>query len=203
MIYFFDDYESFCAEKFIELLPEERVEKYLRLRQMRDKENCVAAYLLLRYALMENGINSFEIATGENGKPYLKDERIFFNLSHCSQGVAVAVDEFPLGIDVQEIGELKEKIAKRFFSKSENEKIFSSADKAETFTRLWTLKESVIKNEGKSIANIADFPFENYENFFEKYGKKFSCLREKNILISACGERYFDRIKIIKTEDFL
>lgn len=203
MIYFFDDYESFSAQNFIDFLPEKRAEKYQRLRQKRDKENCVAAYLVLRYALMENGINSFEIATGENGKPFLKNEKFFFNISHCSQGVAVAVDEFPVGIDVQEIGELKEKIAKRFFSESENKKIFSSADKAETFTRLWTLKESVIKNEGKSVADIANFSFENYEKFFEKYGKKFSCLKEKNILISACGERYFDKIKIIKTEDFL
>lgn len=203
MIYFFDDYESLCVEDFLAFLPESRAEKYRRLRQKRDKENCVAAYLLLRYALAQKGIEHFEIKLGENGKPYLSDEGFFFNFSHCSQGVAVAVDEFPVGIDVQEIGELKEKIAKRFFSESENKKIFSSADKAETFTRLWTLKESVIKNEGKSVADIANFSFENYEKFFEKYGKKFSCLKEKNILISACGERYFDKIKIIKTEDFL
>lgn len=203
MIYFFDDYESFSAEKFAELLPKERAEKYRRLRQKRDKENCVAAYLLLRYALRENGINSFEIAMSENGKPYLKGEKFFFNISHCSQGVGVAVDEFPVGLDLQEKGEFKEKIAERFFAVDECKKIKTSADKDESFTRLWTLKESVIKCKGKTLAEIGEFSFENYEKFFEKYGEKFSCLCEKNIFISVCGKKYFDKIKIIKTEDFI
>lgn len=203
MIYFFDDYKSFCAENFVELLPESRAEKYRRLKQKRDKENCVAAYLLLRFALKENGINFFETETGKNGKPFLKNEKIFFSISHCSQGVGVAVDDFPIGLDIQEKGEYKERIAERFFAESENKKIKASADKDEAFTRLWTLKESVIKCEGKTLAEIGKFSFENYEKFFEKYEKKFSSLYEKNIFISVCGEKYFDKIKIIKTEDFI
>lgn len=203
MIYFFDDYENFCAEKFLKILPENRIEKYNRLKRNSDRDNCVVAYLLLRYALRENGIDSFETEVGANGKPFLKSEKLFFNISHCAEGVAVVVDTEPVGIDVQEIGGFNEKVAKRFFNESENKKINASPDKAKAFTRIWALKESAIKCEGKSLANLVEFSFGDYENFFEKYEKKFSCLSEKNVLISVCGDRYFDKIKNVKTEDFI
>lgn len=203
MIYFFDDYENFCAEKFLKILPENRIKKYNRLKRNSDRDNCVVAYLLLRYALRENGIDSFETEVGENGKPFLKSEKLFFNISHCAEGVAVVVDTEPVGIDVQEIGGFNEKVAKRFFNESENKKINASPDKAKAFTRIWTLKESAIKCEGKSLANLGEFSFGDYENFFEKYEKKFSCLSEKNVLISVCGNRYFDKIKNVKSEDFI
>lgn len=203
MIYFFDDYENFCAEKFLKILPENRIEKYNRLKRNSDRDNCVVAYLLLRHALRENGIDSFETEVGANGKPFLKSEKLFFNISHCAERVAVVVDTEPVGIDVQEIGGFNEKVAKRFFNESENKKINASPDKAKAFTRIWTLKESAIKCEGKSLANLGEFSFGDYENFFEKYEKKFSCLSEKNVLISVCGNRYFDKIKNVKTEDFI
>lgn len=203
MIYFFYDYENFCAEKFLKILPENRIEKYNRLKRNSDRDNCVVAYLLLRYALRENGIDSFETEVGENGKPFLKSGEMFFNISHCAEGVAVVVDTEPVGIDVQEIGGFNEKVAKRFFNESENKKINASPDKAKAFTRIWTLKESAIKCEGKSLADLEEFSFGDYENFFEKYEKKFSCLSEKNVLISVCGDIYFDKIKNVKTEDFI
>ncbi len=203
MICFFDDYENFCAEKFLKILPENRIKKYNRLKRNSDRDNCVVAYLLLRYALRENGIDSFETEVGANGKPFLKSGEMFFNISHCAEGVAVAVDTEPVGIDVQEIGGFNEKVVKRFFNESENKKINASPDKAKAFTRIWTLKESAIKCEGKSLANLVEFSFGDYENFFEKYEKNFSCLSEKNVLISVCGDRYFDKIKNVKTEDFI
>lgn len=203
MIYFFNDYYNFSAEKFLKFLPKNRQEKFNRLKRKIDRENCVVAYLLLRFALKENGIEDFEIVVGENGKPFLKSGEIFFNISHCAEGVAVALDTASVGIDVQEIGGFNEKVANRFFDESENKKINASPDKAKAFTRIWTLKESVIKCEGKSLTNLGEFSFGDYENIFEKYEKKFSCLSEKNVLISACGDRYFDKIKNVKTEDFI
>lgn len=203
MIYFFDDYENFSAEKFLNFLPKNRVEKYKKLKRKKDRDNCVAAWLLLKAAMREHGAENFETVVGENGKPLLKGNDLFFNISHCAEGAAVVTDTEPVGIDVQEINGFNEKVAKRFFDDEENKKINASPDKAEAFTRIWTLKESAIKCEGKSLANLGDFLFEDYENSFEKYGKKFSCMREKNVLISVCGNKYFDKIKILKTEDFI
>lgn len=203
MIYFFNDYDNFSAEIFLKFLPKNRQEKFNRLKRKIDRENCVVAYLLLRFALKENEIENFEIVIGENGKPFLKSGEMFFNISHCAEGAAVVIDTVPVGIDVQEIGGFNEKVAKRFFDENENKKINASPDKAETFTRIWTLKESAIKCEGKSLANLDEFSFGNYERFFEKFEKNFSCLSEKNVLISVCGNRYFNEIKKIKTEELI
>lgn len=203
MIYFFDDYKNFSAENFLEFLPKNRQEKFSRFKRKIDRDNCVVAYLLLRFALKENGIESFKIIAGKNGKPFLKGGEIFFNISHCAEGVAVALDTAPIGIDVQEIDVYNEKVAKRFFDENENARITASPNKAKTFMRIWTLKESAIKCEGKSLADLGNFSFGDYKKFFEKFEKKFSCLNKKNVLISVCGNKYFNEIKIVKTEDFI
>ena len=203
LIYFFDDYENFSAEKFLKFLPENRLKKLEKLKRKIDRDNCVIAHLLLTFALKENGVKNFETVTGENGKPFLESGEKHFSISHCSQGVAVALGNSPVGIDVQEKNGFNERVAKRFFSEAENKFIKTAFDKEEAFTRLWTLKESVIKCEGKTLADIGGFSFENYEKFFEKYEKKFSCFCEKNVLISVCGNEYFDEIKIVKMEDFI
>ena len=203
MIYFFDDYKNFSAENFLKFLPKDRQKRFEKLKRKIDRDNCVIAYLLLRLALKENGIENFEISVGKNGKPFLNGNGLFFNISHCAEGVAVVLDTAPVGIDVQETGGFNEKVAKRFFDEDENKKINASPDRAEAFTRIWTLKESAIKCEGKSLANLDEFSFGNYESFFEKFEKKFSCLREKNVLISVCGNRYFDEAQNIKTEEFI
>lgn len=202
MVYFFNDYENFSAEKYLKFLPPKRYEKFKKIKKKIDADNCVVAYLILAYALKQNGIPDFDIVIGENGKPFLSGKDKYFNISHCSDGVAVVIDENPVGTDIQEITEFRERIAKRFFSEDENKRIAVSKNKSEIFTRLWTLKECAIKCDGKSLANLKDFSFENYENFFEKYGKKFSCLTQKNVLISICGNKYFNEIKTISTEDF-
>ena len=72
MIYFFDDYKNFSAEKFLDFLPQERREKFEKLKIKRDKENCVISYLLLKKALKNFGIESFEILNGFNQKGCLK-----------------------------------------------------------------------------------------------------------------------------------
>ena len=51
MIYFFENYDGFSCEKYLDFLDDNRREKYERLKQNRDKENCVISYILLKKAL--------------------------------------------------------------------------------------------------------------------------------------------------------
>ena len=204
MIYFFDDYENFSAENFLGFLPEKRREKYEKTRQKRDKENCVVSYLLLKKALKKFGIENFEIVVGKNGKPFLKDcKNVFFNISHTSSGVAVAVDEKPVGIDIQDILEVKPKVMERCFSEGEKERILSSANPGKEFTKLWTLKESAVKCNSETVAFLTNYCFESEEKTFEKYEKTFTVFERKNLFISVCGARDFSEIIEIKTEELL
>ena len=204
MIYFFDYYENFSAEKFLSFLDDNRREKYEKTRQKRDKENCVISYLLLKKALKNFGIESIEFEIKENGKPFLKDcTNVFFNISHTSSGVAVVADKSLVGVDVQDILDVKEKIVERCFSKAERENIFSSDCPQKEFTRLWTLKESAVKCNGETVASLKNYCFENDEKTFVKYGKTFTTFERKNLLISVCGNRDFSEIIEVKTEELL
>ncbi len=202
MIYFFENYDGFCAENFLNFLPKNRLEKYEKLKQKRDKENCVISYLLLKKALLNFGIENFEIETDENGKPFLKNNNeIFFNISHTRSGVAVVADKSPVGIDIQDILPVKQSVLERCFSDGENELIRSSASPERDFTRLWALKESAVKFDGTGIVRLKDFSFEKSEKAFEKYGKFFTTLERKNFFISVCGLRNFSEIIEIKNSE--
>lgn len=198
MIYYFDNYDSLPLERYKELLPKERAERFERFRQQRDKENCLAAYLLLKYALKQYGIKRFEIDKDENGKPFLKNENIHFNISHCQLGLAVAVSTDEVGIDIQDIEPYRLKLAKRVCAQEELKFIENSSNRDRTFTRLWTLKEAAAKESGDGIKVLDDFSFEYCENSFKKYGKIFTTFEKENLFISVCGSKNFSDIIEIK-----
>lgn len=203
MIYFFDNYSSLDVENLKSFLPKKRAEKLEKLKQKRDKENCLASYLLLKIALKDFGINSFIVDEDENGKPFLRGNECYFNISHCKCGIAVAVSKFPVGIDIQDVVPYKSGVAKRVFSEAEIAFVKASVNPDREFTRLWTLKEAAVKCDGRGIKILNDFSFENCEEKFEKYDKKFFTTAKENLYISVCGSEDFSEIKTIKNlEDF-
>ncbi len=200
MIYFFDNYDGFSCEKYLPFLDENRREKYERLKQKRNKENCVISYLLLRKALADFGVTNPEFVTGKNGKPFLNNhENVFFNISHTRGGVAVVVDKKPVGIDIQDILPVRGGVIERCFSQEEKEIIFNSNSPEKDFTRLWTLKESAVKFSAETVASLKNFCFADAEKTFEKYGRKFTTFERKNLFISVCGEKVFSQINEIKS----
>lgn len=199
MIYFFENYDDFSCEKFLDLLSPDRREKYERLKPKKDKENCVISYLLLKKALSDFGVNDPELATGANGKPFLKNSKnIYFNISHTGGGVAAVADTSPVGIDIQDILPVRNGVIERCFSDKEKMLISSSDSPEKEFTKLWTLKESAVKYSGETIASLKNFCFADSTEAFEKYGRKFTTFERKNLFISVCGERFFSQIKQIE-----
>ncbi|MGN0408316.1 MAG: 4'-phosphopantetheinyl transferase family protein [Bacteroides sp.] len=156
-IYLFEHVEL-VTEEFVEwalpLLPEERRKKALSYRQDIDRKNCVISYLLLKIALKECfRITDFSIVYGKYGKPYIAEyANIFFSISHCRCGCIVAVADFPIGVDIQNIVPFSWEIAMRVCCKEELEVLKKSADKALEFTRMWSAKESYAKMTGEGIS---------------------------------------------------
>lgn len=198
MIYFFDNYASLPIEDYKKLLPVERAEKLERFRFLRDKENCLGAYLLLQYALKQIGIENFEIEIGKNNKPQLKNGGTFFNISHCKLGIAVAVGQSEIGIDIQDITPYEKNVAKRVCTAEEINQLESSDSPDRAFTRLWTLKESAVKCNADGIKSLSKFSFANEGNSFIKYGKSFKTFERENLFISVCGSEDFSDIIEIK-----
>ena len=133
---------------------EERRRKSDRFVQKRDKMLSIAAEILLKRALFDCGIEDFLLRYGENGKPYLADNAVFFNLSHSENTVICAVSEREIGVDAEKVGEADLEVARRFFHRDEFallENLPTNEEKRDMFFRLWTLKESFVKALGKGI----------------------------------------------------
>lgn len=134
-------------------VPPARREKADRFRFERDRRLSLGAELLLRHALRAEGLGgaSMEFTYGAQGKPYLNDSGVFFNLSHSEEYVVCALAPFDVGCDVEQITAIDLNIARRFFFRSEYRDIAAQATEEarnNLFFRYWTLKESFMKVTG-------------------------------------------------------
>lgn len=97
--------------------------------------------------------DTLTIKKGEHGKPYFEQRQdIHFNISHSGDYVAVMVGEYPLGIDVQTIRPVKDRMVERLCNQTETDFLIDSLDKEKAFITLWTLKESYIKAIGTGMS---------------------------------------------------
>jgi 4'-phosphopantetheinyl transferase len=98
------------------------------------------------------------LAYTANGKPYIEHSELQFNVSH-SQGFAVyALTRLtPIGIDIEKVQpQYHERVAKRYFSPGEYD-YYSRLlpnEKINTFYKLWTSKEAVIKALGQKLSTV-------------------------------------------------
>ena len=133
-------------------LPDERIQKTLRYRQLKDRKQSLGAGLLLKKCLNEYNINIDDIRYGRHGKPEL--EGIYFNLSHSCDMVVCVVSDRSVGCDIEKIRDIDPGLADRFFTKNEIQYLeqFHGDEKRDEFYRLWTMKESYMKMTGEGMS---------------------------------------------------
>ena len=131
-------------------LPEERVERILRMKSEKSQMQSITAGLLLEYALREMGFCGKELTFLKNadGKPHIKElPEFYYNLTHCAKCAALVTDSCEVGIDVEGIHKDGKKLAERFFAEEEKEALLRDFTD-EAFTKIWTRKESYLKATG-------------------------------------------------------
>ncbi|MCR5592094.1 MAG: 4'-phosphopantetheinyl transferase superfamily protein [Lachnospiraceae bacterium] len=145
-------------------MPAARRSQCDRFKNEADRKRCIAAYALLVYALKDllgSCDDILSISQDQDGKPFLTDIPVCFNISHSGDRVAVALAASAVGCDVEHIREKGLDIAKRFFSDEEYAYLSAIDDERAArgeFTRLWTMKESVVKCCGEGIRHeLGDF----------------------------------------------
>ena len=149
--------------------PEKR-ERINRFHFFRDARNTLIGDILVRKAICQRmGIDNEKLvfATNEYGKPFLlNNPQIHFNISHTGNYVICAIDDQPIGIDIELIKSIDFKIAERFFTQDEKNYIISSplALSERAFFEVWTKKESYIKWEGLGLSRpLTSFSVLDYE----------------------------------------
>lgn len=110
-----------------------------------------------------------EIIYNEYGKPYLKNNEIYFNLSNSHDYSVCVVANNEVGIDIEKIT-FKPNIIDKICTEHEKYLIKNEED----FTKIWTRKESYIKYLGIGISyglknvdtlilnNIQTYKYEDY-----------------------------------------
>jgi len=156
MIYLNDDLETFDWQAALPLLSEQRRQQCLKFKHELGRKTCAAAYLLLCQGLRrEYGIEEppvFEY--GEHGKPAIVGHpEICFNMSHCREAALCVLSDRPVGVDVESIRRYSESLARYTMNDREMQLILQAPRPEVEFTRLWTLKEAVVKRSGEGIRN--------------------------------------------------
>jgi len=93
------------------------------------------------------------------GKPYIDNfPHIHFNISHSKRFIACGVSDSIIGIDIEDIKPLKEKIVEKFYTLPEKEYIYSSPNRQnKRFIEIWTKKEAYAKGLGLGLVMPFDF----------------------------------------------
>ena len=111
-----------------------------------------------------------EILRDEMGKPYFAEGTLQFNVSHSEEYLAIAISKQPVGIDIQGPKNIRDGMFKKVVQPAEAELI--GEERERDFLRLWTLKESFVKAEGKGLRiPMKDYYFEREKDrYFVNYG---------------------------------
>ncbi len=152
----FDEMSQCTEEEVQRLLPlvsDERRADALRYKHLFGQFASLKSYVMLRELLEQRGLSHpFLFDRNEHGKPFLKDHpEVHFNISHCKNGIAVAVSDHPVGIDIESFRKVSDSLLRYTMNEDERHIIQGSDDPIRTFCEYWTKKEAVFKLRGTGI----------------------------------------------------
>ena len=101
----------------------------------------------LLFKLMMPAADLNQLFMADNGKPYLIGLPFHFSFSHCKGYAACAVDDKPIGIDIEIIHPRIAKVAHKFLNDSEKAMIadLEQEDQLNQLAFLWAAKEAMYK----------------------------------------------------------
>lgn len=121
-------------------------------RSWKQRQECLFGKLLLRKILnmyLPNKIDLRNIQYNQFGKPYIDNCKIDFNISHSGDYIVCAfANEMKIGVDIEKKREIDLNYYKEAMSNAENVYINKSENSIDSFLKIWTCKESILKAEG-------------------------------------------------------
>ncbi|MFA6662197.1 MAG: 4'-phosphopantetheinyl transferase superfamily protein [Bacilli bacterium] len=166
--------------------------------------------LLIRYLLFKKfKLNNSMLVFSKTkyGKPLLNSLKDFhFNISHSKDWIVCAVDNHPIGVDIEVLRDFNLKIGKRFYTNKEYNYIMNASylDQMYRFYEIWTMKESYMKAVGKGFLlsstsfDTLDFNNEVQIEDCKYYFSKFAFNNE--VLLTVCSTKKQVEIEYINDE---
>jgi len=176
------DCENLQIDIFLNYLSPNRRKKIANL-PLEKKKSIMGPDLLLQYVF-----GSVDYHYDKDGHPILNNNTKRVSFSHSGRYALMGVSDVRLGVDIQEVTEFNERVAKRFLN------LGSSANR-DDFFRTWVVMEANGKRVGKGILISRDELVETYiakhDNYYlaatldeNEEIEKFVVLTEKDLLES-------------------
>ena len=148
------------------VLTQKEVERFYKYKVQNRRNDLLLSRVLFQIILCKLGISatdSFWVEPDSNGKPFAWSKQgqapFHINTSDTKGMIVWAVSrDAVLGCDVEFMGKDQDEIAKRHFAPQEvaDYQALSGLDKKHRFFEIWTMKESVIKADGRGLAVALD-----------------------------------------------
>jgi 4'-phosphopantetheinyl transferase len=191
-------------------LDSEEQEKYYRYKKIEDKKMFLCSRTILReeFKSKYNFSGKSTISYTEFQKPFFLNMPDFnFNISHSAGQVMIGFSKYQVGVDIEKIVTFNKRtlieMAKTVFSKSEVRllELLDEISSRYLFTKIWTLKESIIKAIGTGFSyDTKLIQFNDVENLV----KTSQVIDGKNVhsCFSIYNESYMTSISYIAENDF-
>lgn len=159
------DFSPFCAERVYGELSDSRRKRIDRFKRPDDRlRSLFGEYLVKKLLKSRYGIEKAVIECAENGRPFLKDSKLFISISHSDEMVVCAVSDRAVGIDIERLKPIKAGLIDRVCTEPERNYVLKGAkpdaeeitDKGiiTRFYEIWTGKEAYFKSTGTGITDF-------------------------------------------------
>ena len=181
----FDDMTQ-CTEaevqRMLPLVSAQRREQAMKYKHVFGQFCCLKSWVMLKegLAVMGYGLRDFEY--NEHGKPFIEGGP-YFSISHCKEGIAVAINDTQIGIDIEAIRHADEDLIARTMNEEERLQVTGYGVPDRMFTRLWTQKEAIVKAEGTGILS-----FEQLQSIIENRKSKIETIEKEKYIVSIAYE---------------
>lgn len=180
------------SEQILSQIAPSYVEKYKSCTIQTDaRQELVSGLLLKQYLGIER---DDQLTYNPYNKPFLVSKTKYYNISHSSDYVVLAIADCNVGIDVEKITTYYEPTVKKIFNSRQKEQLhkIDGEKKDEMFTKIWTEYEAMLKLKGTGFVEAWDKekkPVYNCSIFTLKIDDYFiTCATEKKV--SVVTEKY-------------
>ena len=170
------------VQRMLPLVSAQRREQAMKYKHTFGQFCCLKSWLMLFEHVEMSRYRDVEWKYNEHGKPFIPGGP-YFSISHCKEGIAVAINDTPVGIDIEAIRHANEDLIERTMNEDERLRITGYGLPDRMFTRLWTQKEAIVKMEGTGIES-----FEQLQSIIDNRKSKIDTIEKEKYIVSIAYE---------------
>lgn len=157
-----NDIYNHDINNFYNKLPDFKKIKVDKFKNYLTKKRSIIGEIILEKLCSNLNLNYYDLNFYINkyGKPYLKNQNLFYNISHSFDYVITIISYKEIGVDIEKIRKVPLNIINQIATENEKKYILSTNKNIEErIFKIFTLKEAYFKMLGQDLKNILNIEF--------------------------------------------